>query len=428
MTASIDDDTLYTLGERAVELDGDDPEAWRLDPVADALADATVIGMGEATHGTHEHFRLKAALFRRLVADHGVRLFGLEANYSETLAIDRYVRGTDDAPDSAADALAATYFWPWYVAELADLVEWLREFNAGRPPAEQVRFLGFDAQYAVGGAEALQPFLAEADPELLDSHRGTLEMLADWGLDTDEERELASRIEDAQRFLDAFRDRLADRRAEYVAATSERAVQRAERHRSTMADAVDLELTDSDAELLERRDRAMADGVDRLRDATPHDRIALWAHNAHVQRAPFDFEGEGTRTMGQHLAERYSEDYVAIGFSFTEGSYQAMAADHDGEYGLRDCVVDAAEGSIGGTLGRADGSPLFLDHRAVDAEGLETFLREERPLRQPGGMYDPDESYESDIVLADAFDALCHVDETTRAVPLGHPAEIDSWG
>ena len=132
--------------------------------------------------------------------------------------------------------------------------------------------------------------------------------------------------------------------------------------------------------------------------------------------------------MGMHLVERYGDDYAALGFSFAEGSYQAMAEDDDGEYGLRDCLVDpASAGSIGATLGRVEGSPLFLDPEVVDDSHLGAFVREDRPIRQPGGMYDPEENYETDIALADAFDALLHVDETTRAVPLGHPSEIDSW-
>lgn len=426
MTDYAETDTLDAIRDEVTVLD--DCSATGLAPVADALADSTVVGMGEATHGTHEFFRLKADLFRRLVENHGFRLFGLEANYSETLAVDRYVRGTDDAPDSATDVLAATYFWPWYVTELADLIEWLREFNEGRPLDDQVRFFGFDAQYAVGGAKELQPFLADVDTELLDEHRETLEMLADWGLDADDEDLLQERIADARTFVDAAADRLDERRNEYVDATDEAAVQRAELHLATMSDALDLETIEDRSANIERRDRAMADGVDRLLDATDHDRIALWAHNVHVQRAPFDFVGKETQTMGQYLAERHGDDYAALGFSFATGSYQAMAEDEEGEYGLRDCLVgDASEGSVGATLGRVDGSPLFLDIRSADDDRLRELLHDENPLRQPGGMYDPEEDYEADIVLADAFDALIHIDDTTRAVPLGHPSETDSW-
>jgi len=429
MADSVSSDVVDVLSERTVSLSTAGDADWDLTSVAEELADSTVVGMGEASHGTHEFFRLKADLFKRLAADHGVRLFGLEANYSETLAVDRYVRDADDAPDSAADALAATYFWPWYVAELRDLVEWMRAFNAGQPVEDQVQFFGFDAQYAVGGAAALRAFLADADPELLDEHRETLEMLTDWGLDTDDDETLQTRLDDARSAIDAVQERLDERRARYVDLTDEGAVKRAELHVATMADSVDLAAIDDRSANIERRDRAMADGVDRLLDASRHDRIILWAHNAHVQHAPFDFVGEATRTMGQHLAERHGDDYAALGFSFETGSYQAMAEDESGEYGLRDCPVgDASEGSVGSTLGRVDGSPRFLDIReTADDSRLSQFLREERPLRQPGGMYDPESDDEAGLVLADAFDALIHVDETTRAVPLGHPSETDSW-
>lgn len=420
MADSIDAGVLNALHEYVVKVDSDDSN---LSPVADALADATVIGMGESTHGTHEHFQIKADLFRQLATDHGIRLFGLEANYSETLAVDRYVRSTDDAPESAADALAATYFWPWYVTELADLVDWMKTFNAGRPAADQIRFFGFDSQYAVGGAEALSSFLSDADPDLLAEHRATLDTLADWGLDTDDDEVFDSRIEDAQAFIQSFRERLDERRKEYVDATGEQAVRHAELHYATMADAVDVRAID-DVDVEKRRDRAMADGVDRLFDTSQHDQIALWAHNFHIQRTPHEREGKTIKRSGSHLADRYGDDYAALGFSFTEGSFQAMAQDDD-EYGLRDCVVKpASEGSVGEILGRLDGSLLFLDIQDAPADAhLDSFLRAERSLRNFGGMY-PRNEFEPDMVLADAFDALIHVDETTRAVPLGHPSEI----
>jgi erythromycin esterase len=100
------------LTERTATLATTDPavDLTDLAPVSDALANARVVGLGEATHGTREFFQLKHRLVRYLVMEHGYRLFGLEANFSETLALDRYVVHGEGSP---RDALRGIYFWTW---------------------------------------------------------------------------------------------------------------------------------------------------------------------------------------------------------------------------------------------------------------------------------------------------------------------------
>src|SRR5690349_19038305 len=56
------------------------------------LADKSVIGMGEATHGTKEFFELKGKMFRYLLQEHNVKVFGIEATYAGCLYINDYVR------------------------------------------------------------------------------------------------------------------------------------------------------------------------------------------------------------------------------------------------------------------------------------------------------------------------------------------------
>lgn len=58
-----------------------------LEPVGDRLADADVVGIGKATHGTREFFELKHRLIRHLVVEHGVRAVVLESNLLETMAL-----------------------------------------------------------------------------------------------------------------------------------------------------------------------------------------------------------------------------------------------------------------------------------------------------------------------------------------------------
>ena len=122
----------------SARLDGPDISA-----LAQAMAHAKVVAVGEATHGTHEFAVFRVRLFQQLVEHHGFRVFALEAGFGESFAIDRYV--TEGVGDPA-QALLGLRYWPWYTEEMLDLVEWIRAFNRERPTEDQVRFYGFDIQ------------------------------------------------------------------------------------------------------------------------------------------------------------------------------------------------------------------------------------------------------------------------------------------
>lgn len=70
----------------------------------------------------------------------------------------------------------------------------------------------------------------------------------------------------------------------------------------------------------------------------------------------------------------------------------------------------------------ATGEPLsFLDLRSIDDPPLAAWLRESRRLRSVGAVhYGPDavDRHHDGRVLADAYDGLLFVGETTRAVPV----------
>jgi predicted phosphoribosyltransferase/dienelactone hydrolase len=57
----------------------------------DRFADARVVMLGEASHGTSEFYRARAAITRRLIERHGFSAVAVEADWPDAAAIDRYV-------------------------------------------------------------------------------------------------------------------------------------------------------------------------------------------------------------------------------------------------------------------------------------------------------------------------------------------------
>ena len=52
--------------------------------------------LGEATHGTSEFYKARAAITRRLIEEHGFNAVAVEADWPDAYRINRFVRGESD--------------------------------------------------------------------------------------------------------------------------------------------------------------------------------------------------------------------------------------------------------------------------------------------------------------------------------------------
>src|SRR5207253_1175392 len=127
----------------AIPLDSTSPESgWDdLRRMESTIGNARIVAMGEATHGTREFFQLKHRMLEFLVEKKGFTVFGIEANWPESLAINDFVlNGTGDA----TEALDSLYFWTWNTDEVLDMIRWMRKYNQDPKHTNKVKFFGFD--------------------------------------------------------------------------------------------------------------------------------------------------------------------------------------------------------------------------------------------------------------------------------------------
>lgn len=68
------------------------------DPLLEQVGDARVVLLGEATHGTHELYELRAELTRRLIEERGFTIVAVEADWPDAYRVNRWVRGEGCAP------------------------------------------------------------------------------------------------------------------------------------------------------------------------------------------------------------------------------------------------------------------------------------------------------------------------------------------
>ncbi len=137
----------------------------------DLIGDARIVGLGESTHGTREHFQMKHRVLEYLASEMGFTIFSIEASAPESFAVDGFVtRGEGDA----ARLVGGMLFWTWNTEEVLAMVRWMRAFNAREGEAgsgKRVAFTGFDMQSPGLPLKILRETLGPDDPLAEDLER-----------------------------------------------------------------------------------------------------------------------------------------------------------------------------------------------------------------------------------------------------------------
>src|SRR4026208_2318447 len=95
-------------------------------PLLDSIGDATLVLIGEASHGTHEFYRIRADLTAALIERKGFNLVAAEADWPDAYRASRGARLRSDAPDAAAALDSFTRFprWMWRNEVVVDFLQW----------------------------------------------------------------------------------------------------------------------------------------------------------------------------------------------------------------------------------------------------------------------------------------------------------------
>src|SRR2546425_4888890 len=101
------------------------------DPLLELIVNAQFCLLGEATHGTHEFYRERAEITKRLIKEKGITAVAVEADWPDALRVNRYVRNRshDKNADEALSGFKRFPTWMWRNTVVVDFVEWLRDYN-----------------------------------------------------------------------------------------------------------------------------------------------------------------------------------------------------------------------------------------------------------------------------------------------------------
>lgn len=400
------------------------------DGLLDAIGQAGIVMLGEATHGSREFYRERARITRRLIEEKGFSAVVFEAPWEPMRRLDAWVGGGNDDGNAEAALSGIIRFprWTWRNEEMRDFAVWLRRRNL-QPDVVPVRVHGMDLYSLPESARAVAAYLeGAATDEEARSARRDLQCFNDYPIEPQgygeavETRQAPSCGAGARRQLALMslrHDAAAPAPSEELFAAWQST------HTVAAAEAYYRAMYRREASSWNLRERHMADTLDRLRDwPATHDaargraKIVVWAHNIHQGDArATDQAAAGEVSLGQLMRERHPGEVVLVGFSTYSGQVRAAT-----RWGGRDRVkiLKPALAESGSALLHRAGPPTYLltfnDHPA-----LAQALAASRPERAVGVIYLPDDeraSHYFNVRLSRQFDALIHWDTTTPLVPL----------
>src|SRR5665213_2486760 len=137
------------------------------DSLLDFIGDRRVVLIGEASHGTHEFYRERARITRRLIDERGFTVVAVEGDWPDAYRVNRYVMGmsSDQDADTALGGFRRFPTWMWRNRDVLGFVQWLRARNDAQiHPGTKVRFYGLDLYSLHASIEAVIGYLDEVDP------------------------------------------------------------------------------------------------------------------------------------------------------------------------------------------------------------------------------------------------------------------------
>src|SRR6266513_909561 len=105
------------------------------DPLFKIIGNSRYVLLGEATHGTHEFYKARAEISKRLIQEKGFTVIAWEADWPDALRINRFIqeRGADQTSLEALGDFKRFPRWMWRYADILDLVGRLRSHNVKLP-------------------------------------------------------------------------------------------------------------------------------------------------------------------------------------------------------------------------------------------------------------------------------------------------------
>lgn len=390
----------------------------------DRFGSKRVVLLGEASHGTSEFYRARAAISRRLIEEHGFSIVAVEADWPDAAAVDRDIRLKPHQPMISAP-FRRFPAWMWRNAEFDDFTRFLQTHNRTKNTEDRVAFYGLDLYNMNASIAAVLAYLDRVDETAAAVARSRYSCLLAWSQDPVAYGRAAltpgfSVCEKPvlQILTDLFKKQLAysskDGEQFFNATQNARLVASAEQYYRIMYYGSHLSWN--------LRDQHMFGTLRRILAHAGSDKKAIvWAHNSHIGDARHTDMGRarGELNIGQLCREEFGDAAALIGFGTASGTV-AAASEWDAPMEIKDIRPPRPDSYE--ALCHNVGFERFLWDFHKDRSGpLKALLSTPRLQRYIGVIYRPETeraSHYSPAILPNQYDAFVWIDKTQAITPL----------
>jgi erythromycin esterase-like protein len=400
----------------------------------DSVGRAQFVAFGEGTHGTHDFYRHRCELTKRLIEEKGFGAVAIEADWPDTYRVNQYVRGEGHDYDAEEALRGFRRFpnWLWRNADMLDFVGWLRDFNDGMPPEKKVGIYGLDLYSLHASIEGVLCYLRERDPEAAKRARARYSCFENFG-DDPQSYAFSAAVDGATSCEEEVIDQLLELRrksARYISQTDPQSAEdffHAEMNARIVRSAEHYyrSVFGQQAASWNIREQHMLETVQAIsRHLGADAKLVLWAHNTHVGDATFcELADRKQTSLGQLIRERFNKENVRLFGYLTHAGTTTAATEWDGpaeRKSIRPATPESYEGLFHDTALRE----LFLDF--TESGELQSALSEPRLERAIGVIYTPDAERISNYirsVLSSRYDGVFYFDHTRAVEPLERSSE-----
>jgi erythromycin esterase len=363
------------------------------------FSNAKIYGFGEASHNTKEFFDLKAKFFKHFVKMEGVKTFIMEESYQAESGINEWISGGKGDLKTIAKNFNTGF---WYTKEIVNLLQWMREYNQGKPQDQQIKFYGMDIQIGENLNKEIREFVdsnkISIDEKLLAVTDSAANKKIDygkeeawWQIQLPKLNELKQQILRSNLASEKYKNVL--RSLDYLISYTEYAsLVKEEYPKST-----------------EFRDLKMFENVKYIvENLSKNGKVFIWAHNEHINKKEMHSTGSHIINLGRNLKDHYGDDYYAVGFDFGIGKINGLVSDKKkGNYWKTYDIEKPVRKTYAKTLMEVDKDIYFFQFNS----NLEFFNEKSKHLLIGGGGYKPKPLHRILInkAYSDTYDALIFV-------------------
>ncbi|MDN7243194.1 erythromycin esterase family protein [Planococcus sp. N028] len=396
--------------------------AQDLTPLLDAIGDAKIVMLGEASHGTSEFYTVRAELSKRLIQEKGFSLIAVEGDWPSSQQVNRYIRGFSGSGQQPREVLQAFKRWPtwmWANEEIAEFTGWLKEYNENSE--QQIGFYGIDVYSLWESIEEVVHYLTHTNPAGGDLELAKKAFSCFEPFNRQPEKYAISSanftqlcVDEVSKLLSSIRineewykdDQESDLNLEINALV----VKNAEDYYRAMVQSGEVSWN--------IRDEHMVEAINEVRDYHGSDaKIIIWEHNTHIGDArATGMKREGMLNVGQVLREQNRpKDVFAIGFGTYSGT--VIASGSWGEPHEKITVPPARLNSWEEVLHRTSANDKFFIFNEENRSLFDDWIGH----RAIGVVYNPEfEAYGNYVPskISQRYDAFIFIDQTTALTPL----------